>query len=158
MQVTAVLLDATGIQPYIFGSTQLKENIGASYLVENIYESILRDSLEEIQIKNVDANKWKKPEFINELNLDTGFDTGYIGGGNALLFFTDKSKAKDFMRAWTKRLLVESPGLKTAAAINDFELNDFSNERNKLFKILKENKIQVSASNYPSITWHYSRM
>ncbi|MFZ3383580.1 MAG: hypothetical protein WA144_06610 [Candidatus Methanoperedens sp.] len=141
MLVTAILLDATGIQDYIFGSTQLKENIGASFLVENVYEDILKKSLEEIQFKNVDLNAWKKnPESI--LKPEIGFDIGYIGGGNALLFFKEQSKAKNFVRSWTKRLLIESPGLKTAAVITDFELNDFSNELIKLFKKLKENKFR----------------
>lgn len=143
MQVTAVLIDATGIQPYIFESTQLKENIGASFLVENIYEDILRNSLEEIQFKNVDLDEWKKnPESVNILKPEIGFDIGYIGGGNALLFFKEQSKAKSFVRVWTKRLLIESPGLRTAAAITDFELNDFSNQLIKLFTKLKENKFR----------------
>jgi len=141
MPVTAVLLDATGIQHYIFGSTQLKENIGASFLVENIYEDILKKSLEEIQFKNVDLNEWKKnPESI--LKPDIGFDIGYIGGGNALLFFKEQGKAKSFVKTWTKQLLIESPGLRTAAVITDFDLNDFSNELRKVFTGLKVNKFR----------------
>jgi len=139
MTETAVLLDATGIQPYIFGSTQLKENIGASYLVGNIYEDILRDSLEEIQFRNVDLNEWKNNP---EINSDREFFIGYKGGGNALLFFKDPNKAKSFVKTWTKRLLIDSPGLKTAVAVTNFELNDFSNNLKKLFKKLKENKFR----------------
>lgn len=142
MTVIAVLLDATGIQPYIFGSTQLKENIGASFLVENIYEDILKNSLEKIEIKNVDLNRWKNPEYINTLKLETGFDIGYIGGGNALLFFAEEGKARSFVKTWTKQLLIESPGLRTAAVISDFELSDFSNELKKVFTKLKENKFR----------------
>lgn len=139
MKLTAVILDATGIQQYIFGSTQLKENIGASYLVGNIYEDILYDSLEDIEFKKVDLNEWKQN---SEINPDSKFSIGYIGGGNALLFFKDQNKAKSFINTWTRKLLIESPGLRTAAAFTYFELNDFPNELKKILKKLKENKFR----------------
>ena len=32
-EYTATIIDTTGIQPYIFGSNRLRENIGASFLI-----------------------------------------------------------------------------------------------------------------------------
>jgi hypothetical protein len=144
MPLTAVLLDATGIQQYVFGSPQLKENIGASFLVENIYEGILRKTLEKLQFKNVNLDEWREhTNSVNILKPEIEMEIGYIGGGNGLLFFKEDSKAKSFVREWTKQLLIESPGLRTAVAINEFEINDFSNGLKKLFRTLKINKFQL---------------
>ncbi|MCX9076187.1 MAG: hypothetical protein OIN88_16315 [Candidatus Methanoperedens sp.] len=116
MKVTSVLLDATGIQQYVFGSNDLKENLGASYLVENIFEGILKSSLDKLQIKNVGMDEWYK-------------------------IFKERSRAIAFMREWTKQLLIASPGLRTSVAIkDDFERDNYQNEIKLLHKKLKENK------------------
>ena len=39
---TVTVLDTTGIQPYIFGSNRLRENIGASYLVSEATDDWVR--------------------------------------------------------------------------------------------------------------------
>ena len=46
----AVLLDTVGIQKYIFNSNKLRENLGASYLVDNIFEQPLKNTCQEIGI------------------------------------------------------------------------------------------------------------
>jgi len=48
MEVTAVLIDTVSIQKFIFSSNRLKENLGASYLVEQIYQGMLTQALEEV--------------------------------------------------------------------------------------------------------------
>jgi len=40
MSKTAVFIEMMSIQKYIFKSNKLKENIGASYIVENIFEEL----------------------------------------------------------------------------------------------------------------------
>ncbi len=113
----AVLLDTVSIQKYVFQSNQLKENLGASFLVEEIY-------------RNCSKN--------NEL-----FEVGYIGGGNALLLFQEEAKAKEFIREWTTSLLINAPGIVTAVALDDkFDLDNFTESRNNLFKQLWENKLK----------------
>ncbi len=143
MKITSVLLDSTGIQQYVFGSSELKENLGASYLVENIFEDILENSLDKLQIKNVGMNEWcKNPQSINISKPEIEMEIGYIGGGNALLCFKERSRATAFIREWTKQLLIESPGLRTSIAIEEFETetDNFSDRIKSLHRKLNENK------------------
>lgn len=115
---TAVLIDTTSIQQYVFASAKLKENLGASYLISTIY----------------DEPKTKCDE------------EGYDGGGKALLFFNDEKVAEAFIRDWTKELLWKTPGLSTAFAIGEIDngkLDDkdtFKKFKNELFDKLEENK------------------
>lgn len=45
MDFKAILFDTRSIQKYIFSGNKLKTNIGASYLVEQIFDDTLLDVL-----------------------------------------------------------------------------------------------------------------
>ncbi|GAB4533422.1 MAG: hypothetical protein Kow0063_15360 [Anaerolineae bacterium] len=81
-----MLIEATGIQPYLFGSNQLPQNIGASELVRQATED------------------WVK-EFALKENIV------YAGGGNAMLIFDSEGAADAFARKLTKRALKRARGL-----------------------------------------------
>lgn len=139
--VTAVLIEVVSIQQYVYSSNRLKENIGSSNVINNIYKNSLKKSLQKVLKHNLDLATWEdKPEniFINESNTD--FEVGYIGGGNAFLLFKDKLKANDFIKEWTRSLLIEAPSLSTAFALSNFNLDDFSMEFKKLHRKLQKNK------------------
>jgi len=114
----AALLDITSIQKFIFQSNQLKENLGASFLIE---KKVFNDYLSDV-LKNKE------------------YKVGYIGGGQALLFFEDKQTAEDFIYDWTLLLLIKIPGLVTNFAITEFDENHFQACMDKLKKILEDNK------------------
>lgn len=142
--VWAVLLEAVSIQRYVFQSNKLKDNLGASFLIEKIYEEYLENAVCRVFRKTFDINAWKdKPE---EIRIDKGdpFEVGYIGGGNAFLLFKEKQKAKEFIKIWTRLLLVHAPGVMTGVAMSQFDRKKekFSQEREKLFDTLRENKSQ----------------
>lgn len=83
-----VIVDTTQIQPYIFGSNRLKENIGASYLVA--------------QATDAWAAKMCLPPKMEEL---------YAGGGNFVALAEDETAAKAFVQALSRKVLLEAPGL-----------------------------------------------
>ncbi len=141
--VYGVLLDTVSIQRYVFSTNNLKENIGASHIVEDIYDSHLKAVIKEMFLSIDDDlfDSWEKsPDTIVISSPSVPFEIGYIGGGNAFLLFKDEAKAKEFVNKWTMRLLVHCPGLTPASAIAKIDFNDFSSSLKALFKKLAENK------------------
>lgn len=99
------VIDASGIQKYIFGSNRLKEIIGASEIVN-------RATTEWIfKLLGDDAINGKKIETDN-----TDAELIYAGGGNALIVFADIDKAKDFTKKYTRQILTEARGLEVVIA------------------------------------------
>lgn len=145
MIVHAVLIDAVSIQRYVFGSNKLKENLGGSHLIQDIYRTPLRDAVKEIfpTCNDADFEVWKtQPETCLMETHNAPFETGYIGGGNALIFFKEKDHAITFIKSWTKSLLAHTPGVVTAVACDTFDLGNFQAQNKQLFKKLQANKYQ----------------
>lgn len=149
MIVHAVLIDTVSIQQYIFGSNKLKENLGGSQLIQEVYQSHLLDVIKEMfpSYDSKDFDTWEAhPETCLMETQNAPFEVGYIGGGNALLFFKEKGDAITFIKEWTKTLLVHASGVVTAVACGTLDLDKskdkFKDENERLFKILQKNKYQ----------------
>lgn len=82
-----VIVDTTQIQPYIFGSNRLKENIGASFLVAQA------------------TGSWA------EGCLSSKMEKLYAGGGNFVAKAEEEPSAEKFIRELSKKVLLEAPGL-----------------------------------------------
>ena len=92
MQVNAILFDVQSIQKYIFANNKLKANVGASYIVDRLFENILCDEV----IKNIgvtaDTTSWlTRHESLTA--LPTPVYVAYIGGGNALVLIDEAHEA-----------------------------------------------------------------
>jgi len=138
----AVLIDTASIQEYIFMSNKLKENVGASFLVERVFQEELNAALSKVfDGENVNLNSWKENPDRNPVFDTASFEIGYIGGGNALILFKDKENIAKFIKEFTKLLLQNTPGLRTNfGVINDFSFDEFANSMKKLNGSLDKNK------------------
>jgi len=128
------IVDTTGIQDYIFGSNRLRENIGASYLVEQattnwVYEALPKPN----NLPDVTTGKPDRTKHIEDDRAGLTAELIYAGGGNAALLFRAPRRsdapepatedapqregeaalreARAFVFKLSQRVLREAPGL-----------------------------------------------
>ena len=84
MQVNAILFDVQSIQKYIFANNKLKANVGASYIVDRLFEDVLcKDVILKLE-SEADITSWKtRRDSITA--LPASVYVAYIGGGKALI-------------------------------------------------------------------------
>ena len=134
--LSVVTVDTASIQPYIYSSNKLKENIGASHIIENVlYVCLMNEVLQKVTGSETDYfGQWKS--FLNEHQDATGqsgapdqqllhpgvpnwrdhlaaqkAQVGYIGGGNAMLMFDSQDLANEFIAEFSKAVLLHFPGI-----------------------------------------------
>lgn len=109
------ILDAGGIQGYVFGSNKLKDNIGASHLVNEALNSWPLEILQDNKkfSGKVNPETGDKPDELISIFDSSKLDAElfYAGGGNTVIFFSNKDKAKDFAREYSIKLIENAPGL-----------------------------------------------
>ena len=124
---TVTVLDTTGIQPYIFGSNRLRENIGASYLVSQVTDNWARIALRGLQAKikqkvyafNPQQHQAEEKPRIEDDGLAA--ELVYAGGGNTVLLFSRKEYAIQFTQILSKRILAKAPGINLVAVHQEFD-------------------------------------
>ena len=126
IKLQAILFDTRSIQKYIFASNRLKTNIGASFLVESAFSRELLHVLRErFGEDEVDDATWREVESPDWTKMEQRCRIGYIGGGNALVLFSEGTTDEELVeviRSFTKRLLWTTPGLRTGAARGEMVL------------------------------------
>ncbi len=128
--VTLTHIETVGIQEYIFGSNNLRQNVGAS-------ESVTRATTEwlarALHAQGIATNVvWNKNAFELKFGAQTiADDTAqaeviYAGGGNALALFAGDSTqlAKDFTRQLTRQVLGDARGLSLVIESATFDWDD----------------------------------
>jgi len=123
-EFTVTVIDTVGIQDYIFGSNNLKQNVGASGLVnfvthEMVHEELKKIGKTNIEKTNLDLNsRTLNSKTIEKDDLDS--ELVYSGGGNTVILFKNPNIAKEFTRGYTKKVLLKAPGLQLIIAHNNF--------------------------------------
>jgi hypothetical protein len=111
-----VVVDTMQIQTYIFGSNRLRENVGASYLVD----AATRDwALEAVKVAAPGKNNIGPGNDLRDgAWIENGLDAEvlYSGGGNFVALFSDIDKVKAFNFNLSRRALQEAPGLQLVIA------------------------------------------
>jgi len=132
MPITVTVLDTGGIQPFIFSSNVLRENIGASELVHRAtrlwaFEELV--ALEPNHNVDVDAAREDRVRdmytggFAAGGSEVAGAEVLYAGGGNTVILFQGKDhreRAKAFVYHLSRRILRDAPGLNLYAAHCDY--------------------------------------
>lgn len=138
-----VVVDTMQIQPYIFGSNRLRENVGASYLVDVATRDWTFKAVKDAVPG--ETNIGSDNELIDDAWIENGLDAEvlYAGGGNfVVLFGGDDERAKEFNARLSEHVLREAPGLQLVIAglkVNWHE--DVLSERlDRVFRLLAERK------------------
>lgn len=145
-----LLVEATGIQNYIFGSNQLTQNIGASELVQQATTDWVYAALPEPHNVVPDDNqpdRWK----IADRSLDNNrlsAEVVYAGGGNAMILFDGADAAHAFTRRLTRKVLEDAPGLGIVVASQAVGAQPLKDVHQELRKILALRKLD-RPSNVP---------
>ena len=164
MNVKAILLDTQSIQKYIFSGTKLKTNVGASYIVDRVFEDVLvedildRENIKKWGIQEVNSTGWKSENTPDSVDAvvkakalpEDGY-VAYIGGGNTLILFKEEvagennSNLKRIVQEFTSTVLCKYPGLKIGAAIGDIQLDEenFSASISAMYQQLQQNKQKI---------------
>lgn len=119
---TLTVIDTSGIQDYIFSTNNLKQNAGASYLVECATGRWVVEELPSPHnVRNVDdvENPFDENAKIEDGTLKA--EVIYIGGGNALVLFAGQEEAIAFAKRLSRRVLWEAPGLNVVLAHASFD-------------------------------------
>lgn len=158
---TVTVVDTTGIQPYIFGSNRLQENIGASELVRLATGEWALASLTSVlhshNVEDVATGKLKDKFQIELEQSDQAAEVIYAGGGNVVMLFRSDQTARKFARTLTRKVLDKAPGLSVVVVHDDdFEWNTPSQEHDRpLSSVVQEligKKLAAhKASRLPSI-------
>ena len=123
-QYYAVLMDVVSIQKYVFSSNELRDNLGASHIVNTLFDDLPIQALAETcHLDTEEVRKiivqWKKnpDKILLDDDPSAPFEVGVFSGGKALILFREESKAKEFVKKFTKELLLKAPGIHLAVAI-----------------------------------------
>jgi hypothetical protein len=120
--LTLSVLDFAAIQGYVFGSNQLREQIGASHLVEQAANDWLREVLDGRGTPHnlARSGRIERAGALAD-NPDHEVEIVYRGGGNVVFLARSLAIARTIVRDLTTRLIAEAPGLSLAAAHLEFD-------------------------------------
>ncbi|MCB5745076.1 Cas10/Cmr2 second palm domain-containing protein [Intestinibacter bartlettii] len=128
MEKFLVISEVSKKQGYIFKTNKLKENIGASTIIEYITEGLPKEKLAEVLGK--DIAKIKDENVVN------------AGGGNSLFIMDNEDDAKEFITRTTRTVLEYFPGVEFFMAYESFDYNNDSiiDAIDKIYKKLNDKK------------------
>ncbi|WP_304237978.1 hypothetical protein [Jiulongibacter sediminis] len=158
MILNAVYLDFKGKQNYIFSSNKLRTHIGASAIIEKeALGSVLIDLLRKTEpLLNV-SDWYRSAEII--IHPDKCLSIGFIGGGNALLFFRETENAQVFIADYSLLLTSKYPGLQfVCTLLDDFDASDtgFEESRKRLHRETKiSEKLYIGRRGFKK--WGYEK-
>lgn len=129
-----VITEVTGIQPYIFGSNRMRENIGASFLVSEATETWAMEAICELlpgKTNLAEGNALDSRKKIEEAPLNLDAEVLYAAGGNFVALFREAEPACHFVRRLSRKVLTDAPGLQLVVAREHFQWSDSLSQKVK---------------------------
>jgi len=120
-EFTLVVVDTVGIQPYIFGSNRLRENVGASHLVHMATGGWLFAEPERLLPRRHNIEQGALLESLHIETEEIDAEVIYAGGGNTAILFRIPDDATAFARKLSERVLCEAPGLDVVLVQQSFK-------------------------------------
>ena len=121
MTYTLTLIDTRAVQKFIFSANKLKQNIGASHLVNQSTTSWVEEALDGYR-HNIKSGIFELDESFRIEKNDGDVEILYSGGGNVAMIFTGKKeeKAIPFTQRYTRLLFEKAPGLRVSIGHVEF--------------------------------------
>ncbi len=118
---TLTVLDAVGIQEYVFGSNVLRENIGASELVRRAtrlwpFEQVRAGGRTNVKPGPLDGDLGDLDDDLHIEDHDLHAEVIYAGGGNCAVLFAEPADARAFVTRLSRHLVAHAPGLELVVA------------------------------------------
>ena len=94
--LSIVLIDVRQVQRYLFSANELKQNLGASYIVEQATRTWLHEAIKDLKLRHnwtsPDQDEIDETKSIEDENLDV--EVVFSGGGNAALLISPDQASK----------------------------------------------------------------
>jgi hypothetical protein len=139
-----IIVDTAQIQPYVFGSNRLRENVGGSHLVAMATgDWALQATQETAPNNNISADNSLDPTKGIESDTDLQAEVIYTGGGNFVALFRDENEeAGKFIRRLSEKVLTDAPGLQLVITQESFNWGSdlLSDKVKEAFKKLARKK------------------
>ena len=149
------MYDIRGKQAFIFRTNKLKEIVGGSWIIRDLFNDYLYEVAKDDGSKGIfnynNHNVPKEEKKFTEDNFKNHLQQGYIGevvydgGGNFLLLFKDIETFKDVTYRFTKKVYEEVGTLQVLAACTEIDdFSDFERDRKELY--MKHRELESSES------------
>lgn len=139
------IFDVSGIQPYIFSTSRLRENIGASIIVGHVLKSQLIEVIQDMGLRSsqliLNWDKRNSFDFIS--NSDIQVEIIYNGGGSAIIAFRSKNLYEEVNRRFARKLIETSYSLSFASACINTDFQNYAEDRHKLALALEQVKASM---------------
>ena len=140
------IYDVSGIQEYIFATSRLSENAGASEIVGRVLKERLPKVLEAVAkaMGGRTAANWRNAEdFQIPQDADLLAEIVYIGGGSAIVAYRNLDFYDKVNEAFAKDLLETSYTLSLATAYVDTDFFHYKKDRERLEEDLEAVKARM---------------
>lgn len=144
------IYDIRGIQNYIFRTNRIKEIIGASNIVQDLFETILREAVDSVLKIEQDPEQyrinWRQcTECRFEKDENVQMEVVYTGGGNTLILYRTRALCRAVNRKLSRLILERTYSLGLSIAVTE-KTDEYLQDYQKLQKQLSDIKRKMAPS------------